>query len=298
MSADPLISVVIPSYNARETIRPCLRSVIDQDLEARFEVIVVDSSSDGTDEIIRQEFPRALLLRLERRTSAGEARNLGAAKVAAPFVAFTDADCMVARDWLRRMLRRHGEADYAAVGGSIANGTPRSLVGTAEHLFAFNEFLPHAPERLLSNLPTCNICYRKDILRGTSFEGGPPGQYFQAEDLVLNWILARRGEKLLFDPAIQVVHLNRTRLGVSLRHQHLLGRGSCWARKRTDLPGRVFVDFPFLGAGLPLLRTMRIAIRLSKTDRAETLRFLRLSPLILLDAIAWAAGFMREALWR
>ena len=124
MSPDPLISVVIPSYNARDTLSRCLRMVFDQDLEARFEVVVVDSSNEGTDEILRQEFPWALLLRLERRTSAGEARNLGAAKVAAPFVAFTDADCMVARDRLRRMLRRHREADYAAVGGSIANGTP------------------------------------------------------------------------------------------------------------------------------------------------------------------------------
>ena len=150
----------------------------------------------------------------------------------------------------------------------------------------------------MSNLPTRNICYRKDIFSGVRFEGGPQGQYFQAEDLVLNWTLARRGEKLLFDPAIQVVHLNRTRLGVSLSHQHLLGRGSCWARKRTDLPGRVFVAFPFLGAGLPFLRTMRIAIRLSRMDRAETLRLLGLSPLILLDAIAWAAGFVREALRR
>ncbi len=297
MTGAPLISVVIPSYNARDTIRRCLSSVLDQDLDAGYELIVVDSSDDGTDGIIQREFPRALLLRLERRTSAGDARNLGLNKAAGAFVAFTDADCMVARDWLTRMLRRHREGDYAAVGGSISNGTPRSLVGSAEHLFAFNEFLPQATEGLVTNIPTCNICYRLSVLTGERFEGGPLGVSL-AEDLVLNWGLVRRGGKLLFDPTIRVVHMNRTGLGVSLRHQYLLGQASCWARKRTDLPGRLFADLPFLGPVMPLLRMVRIGVRLSRVDRDELLRFLALSPLIFLEASAWAAGFVREALRR
>lgn len=298
MNAVPLISVVIPSYNMRATIRHCLRSVLDQDLEAQYEIIAVDSSSDGTDDVIRLEFPQVLLLRLEGQTSVGQARNVGADKASGSFVAFTDADCIVARDWLRRMLWRHREGEYAAVGGSIANGTPRSLVGSAEHLFEFNEFLPQAPERLVANIPTCNICYRRSALDGARFDVGPEGAYLGAEDLILNWGLARSGLKLLFDPAIRVVHLNRTRLGASLRHQHLLGQGSCWARKRTDIPGRIFVDYPVLGLALPYLRLARIVLRLSRIDRYAVLRFLALAPLIFLEASAWAAGFVREALRR
>ena len=295
MNAVPLISVVIPSYNMRATIRHCLRSVLDQDLEARYEIIVVDSSSDGTGDVIRLEFPQALLLCLERHTSVGQARNLGVDKASGAFVAFTDADCIVARDWLRRMLCRHREGEYAAVGGSIANGTPRSLVGSAEHLFEFNEFLPQAPERLVPNIPTCNICYRRSVLDGARFDVGPEGANLGAEDLILNWGLARSGLKLLFDPAIRVVHLNRTRLHAFLSHQHVLGQSSCWARKRTDLPGRIFAAYPLLGLALPVLRLARIGFRLSRFDRIETLRFLALSPLILMGASAWAAGFMREA---
>ena len=297
MNGAPLISVIIPSYNARDTIRSCLGAVFGQDCEARYEVIVVDSSEDGTDGIIRRDFPQALLLHLERRTPAGDARNLGMDKAAGAFMAFTDADCMVARDWLSRILKRHQGGGYAAVGGSIANGTPRSLVGSAEHLFAFNEFLPQAVEGLVTNIPTCNICYRRSALTGARFKGGPDGVNL-AEDVILNWSLTRRGEKLLFDPAILVVHLNRTRLGVSLGHQYLLGQGSCWARKRTDIPGRIFVDYPVLGLATPFLRLARIVLRLSRIDRHAVLRFLALSPLIFLEASAWAAGFVREALRR
>lgn len=282
----------------RATIRHCLRSVLDQDLEAQCEIIVVDSSSDGTDDVIRLEFPQVLLLRLEGQTSVGQARNVGVDKASGSFVAFTDADCIVARDWLRRMLWRHREGAYAAVGGSIANGTPWSLVGSAEHLFEFNEFLPQAPERLVANIPTCNICYRRSALDRARFDVGLEGANLGAEDLILNWGLTRSGLKLLFDPAIRVIHLNRTRLHSFLRHQHLLGQSSCWARKRTDLPGRIFADYPLLGPVLPIVRLARIGFRLCRFDRIETLRFLALSPLILMGASVWAAGFMREGFRR
>jgi len=285
MSADPAVSVVIPSWNARHTIRRCLQSVCEQDLGTAYEVIVVDSSMDGTVGQICREFPTVTLLHLTRRTSAGEARNLGVEKAAGEFVAFTDADCIVSRDWLSRLLRRHQEGEYAAVGGSIVNGTPRSLVGSAEHLFEFNEYLPQARERLVTNIPTANICYRRSVVARHRFDGGADA-YYQAEDMIFNWRLTRQGAALLFDPAIRVMHLNRTRLGPVLQHQHLLGRSSCWARKQSDLPGRLLADYPVVGPLLPLVRLARIWMRLAQCDAVEAGRFLILLPLLFLMASA------------
>jgi glycosyltransferase involved in cell wall biosynthesis len=293
---DSTICVIIPSYNGSNTIRRCVQSVLEQDLQDPYEVIVVDSSDDGTDEILRQHFPSIRLLRLPQRTAAGEARNLGVETAGSQFLAFTDADCIVSRDWLRRMLARHGEGEYTAVGGSILNGTPESFVGSAEHLFAFNEFLPQSPERLVPSMPTCNVCYRASTLAEQRFESDWPTGW--ASDLMLNWRLSRRQAKLLFDPTIQVTHINRTRLLISLRHQYLIGKSSCWVRKRTDLPGRFFVDHPMLAPAVSLVRMTRIALRLWQTDRTQTVRFLRLLPWVALDALAWGAGFTREALRR
>ena len=57
------ISVVIASYNAAETIGRCLRSLERQDLDRElYEVIVVDSSEDGTGVLIEQEFPGVTVL--------------------------------------------------------------------------------------------------------------------------------------------------------------------------------------------------------------------------------------------
>jgi hypothetical protein len=136
------------------------------------------------------------------------------------------------------------------------------------------------------------------VLDGTRFDVGPQGVYPTSDDRILNWGLFRRGERLLFDPAIRVIHINRTRLRGFLIHQHVLGRSSCWARKRTDLPGRAFLYYPLLGPAIPSLRIARLIARLSRAERSAALRFLGLFPLIFLGAAAWAAGFVREALRR
>ena len=73
----PAVSVVIPSYNARATIERCLASVLAQELEGGFEVWLVDSSDDGTGELVEERFPGVNLVRFPERTLPGPARNEG-----------------------------------------------------------------------------------------------------------------------------------------------------------------------------------------------------------------------------
>ena len=71
----PAVSVVIPSYNSSRYIRKCLSSLRDQDCDIDFEVILVDSSNDGTGEIVEKEFPEARLAREIAVSKAGLAKE-------------------------------------------------------------------------------------------------------------------------------------------------------------------------------------------------------------------------------
>ena len=58
----PFVSVVIVTYDSKNDIEECLRSVIDQDYPA-FEIIVVDNDSrDDTVDLIGKKFPSAYRL--------------------------------------------------------------------------------------------------------------------------------------------------------------------------------------------------------------------------------------------
>lgn len=87
----PLVSVVMPAYNARPFIDDAIRSILNQDYP-RIELIVVDDgSTDGTPEAAERWGDRVRVL---RRQNAGPAaaRNQGMAAARGDFIAFLDAD--------------------------------------------------------------------------------------------------------------------------------------------------------------------------------------------------------------
>lgn len=58
-----MISIVIPVFNRKEYTRECLLSLKDQ-TDQRFKVIIVDDgSTDGTEDMLREEFPEVEVLK-------------------------------------------------------------------------------------------------------------------------------------------------------------------------------------------------------------------------------------------
>ncbi|WP_182915631.1 glycosyltransferase family 2 protein [Massilia cavernae] len=87
----PLVSVIIPCYNAERYIGATIASVLAQG-QAGMEIIVVDDgSSDGSVALVRREFPQ---VRVEQQVNAGvaAARNRGLGMARGEWVAFVDAD--------------------------------------------------------------------------------------------------------------------------------------------------------------------------------------------------------------
>ena len=65
--APPEVSVVMASYNARATIARSLQALTALATDVRFEIVVVDSSTDGTAELVAADFPAVRLVSAERR---------------------------------------------------------------------------------------------------------------------------------------------------------------------------------------------------------------------------------------
>ncbi len=72
------VSVIIVNWNTREILRNCLRSVYEQTQDVSFEVIVIDNaSSDGSAEMVKQEFPQVLLINNSENRGFAAANNQG-----------------------------------------------------------------------------------------------------------------------------------------------------------------------------------------------------------------------------
>ncbi|MCM1294254.1 MAG: glycosyltransferase [Muribaculaceae bacterium] len=109
----PEMSVIIPAYNAQDTIIKCLDSIMRQDGINDFEVIVVnDGSTDNTGKIVqeyRYNRPNIQLANLMRNHGISVARNSGMRLARGRFITFVDADDMVgvSTDGIHPIINAH-----------------------------------------------------------------------------------------------------------------------------------------------------------------------------------------------
>ncbi len=75
------ISIIIVNWNVKDLLRKCLQSLFASEVQGRLEVIVVDSaSSDGSAEMVKQEFPRVALIASDENLGFARGNNVGAAE--------------------------------------------------------------------------------------------------------------------------------------------------------------------------------------------------------------------------
>ena len=98
----PLISVVIPAYNAEQFLDETLESVLSQTYENWECIIVNDGSTDNTESVAKKWCEKDSRFRLTIKENGGlsSARNWGIKESKAEYIAFLDADDVLTPDSL------------------------------------------------------------------------------------------------------------------------------------------------------------------------------------------------------
>jgi cellulose synthase/poly-beta-1,6-N-acetylglucosamine synthase-like glycosyltransferase len=107
-----LVSVVIPSFNARSTIREALMSVQSQTYRNLDIVIVDDASTDGTLDAVAdlaETDSRVRLIRREQNGGIPSTRNIGINASRGVYLSFLDADDLWHPDKIRLQVEKMRE---------------------------------------------------------------------------------------------------------------------------------------------------------------------------------------------
>src|SRR3954467_9150455 len=154
---EPVVSVIIATYNARQLLADCLCSIAENPPGEPYEVIVVDdASADGTSEMVRTRFPDVRLLRNEINRHYAFSNNRAFEYARGQYLLLLNNDTIVLPQALDRMvefLREHPEA--GAVGCRLLNEdgsiqwSVKSLPNSASALFGARSIVT----RLLPNNP-------------------------------------------------------------------------------------------------------------------------------------------------
>lgn len=294
----PVVSIVIPSYRSVQTIRKCLGSLRAQVTEIPFEVILVDSSDDGTDLIVKKEFPEIRLFHFQERHYIGPARNIGIEQTKGEVVLFLDTDCIAPPTWVDQMYRTIQSQQADGIGGSVKNGTPLSITGSVGYYLEFFRFLPHDDiPYIVPFLVGANCGFRKEVFNTIR----PFDCYNEkriGEDFYFTWQLSQLGKKLIYAPSVSVKHLNRRGLVKIMHYQYKLGLSACSYRCMVSPKiMRIFIKFPYMIFLLPVVIVPWIgSFVLRRRGMFEFLKFMIMFPLLYAGNYIWAAGFFRELL--
>ena len=206
MSFRPRVSVVVPVHNGAATIESCLAGLFAQDYPAGlFEILIVDNRSSDESAAVVARYPVTLLSESGILTSYA-ARNRGIAHAGGEIVAFTDADCIPAHDWLRLLLAALEHESVAAAVGTVEDAPPASL---CEEFTARVKPFARPPHAGLKTLLTGNVAVRRAALEAVGYfdERLPTGG-----DVDLGWRLQKSGFTVSDAPRACVAHRHRSRM--------------------------------------------------------------------------------------
>lgn len=193
------LTVIVPAYNEARSVGDTIRSLQTQSVPLGRILVVDDCSTDHTAAVVRSCGVTPIRPEANTGSKAG-AQNVALDHVRTEFTLALDADTVLDRDAVARLLGAFDDPGVAAVCGSVIPQRIRTLWERGrylEYLFAFGFYKPVQDfygKPLISS--GCFSAYRTDVLRA---HGGWSNRTM-AEDMDLTWTLYQAGHRVRFIP--------------------------------------------------------------------------------------------------
>lgn len=174
MAENPIISVIVPIYNAERYLRECIESILSQSF-TDFELILVDDGSTDSSASICDEYSskdeRVVTLHGENK-GVSAARKRGYNESSSTYICFVDADDTISSAYLNWCKESLDNEDVDIV-----------CLGLNDDCFSGEEYA----RRLLKNqIPWFlhHKCFRRDVFQGDVLN--VLSKFFIGEDLIVN----------------------------------------------------------------------------------------------------------------
>ena len=246
------LSVVIGTHDAAAVIEECLAALEHQNRPARMEIIVADSSRDGTDRIIQARHPQVQLLHFDAPLTLPELRGRAIARALGRIIAILDPYSIVEPDWAQEVMEAHERLPNLVIGGAVDlyRAAQQRWLAWSIYLNEYGLFMPPCTAGKVTIGPGSNVSYKRTAL----FDSAAPrhGTFWKT---FVNWTAEDAGSPLWLEPRIRVSLHKPIPFRDFLATRYLHGR--CFAAMRVQ--GRGWGVRVLRAASTPLVPALQIA---------------------------------------
>jgi GT2 family glycosyltransferase len=224
------LSIIIVNYNVKEFLQNLIHSLEKASLNITKEIIVVDNASDdGSNEFIKNNFPKIKLIANNKNLGFGKANNLGLKETLGKFILLINPDTIIAEDTLEKMIeffRINPGAGLAGCkilnpDGTLQLACRRSFPGpwtSLTKVTGLSSLFPQSKIFARYNLTYLdeNQSYEVDAISGSFMMmrrevyekvGGFDEQFFMyGEDLDICYRIQKAGFKVFYVHTTQIIH--------------------------------------------------------------------------------------------
>lgn len=224
------VSVIIVNWNTCELLRNCLTSIDEKAGDVNCEVIVVDNaSSDGSVEMVENEFQHVILVKNQTNRGFASANNQGIAIAKGRYVLLLNSDTIILDEAIAKTVRFADAHPRAGVTGCRVLNSDRTLQLTCfmypsilnmlisytylNKLFSKSRFFGREQMRWWNRDDTREVdvvtgCYMLARREAIEQVGGMDEQFFMySEETDWCYRFKEAGWQIMFTPDAKIIHL-------------------------------------------------------------------------------------------
>lgn len=212
-------SIIIPSYNGRNVLEPCLRALFEQTSTAPMdrEILVVDNgSTDDTKLMLAEAYPAVQIIALPKNTGFTGGIAAGVSQARGDVLVFLNNDTRPDFTWLDALLAPLTDPKIAATGSVMLDAEEEKIDfgGGTANLFGWGFQKGHGESAYSlptesAAIPSLFVCGGAMAVRRALYNslGGFDSEYFAFfEDVDLGWRLNLAGHQVVMVPESRVAH--------------------------------------------------------------------------------------------
>ena len=230
------LSIIILNYNNKKVITRCIDTLLQFNIRYGYQIVVVDNiSTDGSYEILKNEYSDKITLVRNNKNGCSSGRNLGVENAKGDYILFLDSDQWILNPyWIDSYIKIiDNNLDVGAIGWGAGWFNSKGLSYKVVDAYEFKYMPPNAMARKdIGYLATCGFIMKKDLFEEV---GGFDLSYDPTcyEDTDLSLKIRNSGREIYYSTYLGVGHLphQTTKSGTSEHNKLIKEKGDYFLDK-------------------------------------------------------------------